>query len=661
VLLISSLKKSKLMRKEAMRLILAVLLFCSFQAFGQTTEPGEQYRPLVNQAGYNLGESKRFVCYGAQDGAPFRIINTRTDQTVFEGRILHYQGWFSEFNPIAAGDEYVVVVEGHGRSAPFWIADHLLEKVSSKLAYDFFVDVRGYEDLGVYDMSKVYGGGPSRDGGAYGLETVFEILFYASNPALFDRWKTEVGDEEAADLIDLILWHAEFAYQFFDYNGPVANRHGSLGYEGQPRMNYDFWNTLDHLAAVCAAYHSFLKPYLPEERYRQYRQVCLDNWEAYDRHKVVRYWTYSTKWVDAGFQEFNEMGNAFGQSVFRNLFMYLCEKNETTGRSDKFLQYAREGARDIIANWDFNNPRHMWWIRNAEHITPQALAWFLMVAPEQAPAGAREKLAAWAVHMKQKTSNFWKYRVHSETEWAHPKTKELGGAPALGGSMFAVAHLLNDPMLRNIGWAQVDFVFGVNPVGAHLSNKSDDRLAIGGYWAGVEEGWPQAHPDGYGRLGRVRGTLDGSPLDSQFPIAPQIKKIIGENEGQAFGKNAYATEGWNVSNRGWLSTLTFSTLGSQHVKVFDAAYEKQITTAEPGQTVTIELKAALNQDWNRKEEGWVLVYSEEAPPRKINVLETGENTGIFTATLPLQYPRDTAIRVVYGYLGFEKSAEIKLR
>jgi hypothetical protein len=105
------------------------------------------YKPFVNQAGYNLGESKRFVCYGAPDNTHFKIIDTKTQQTVFEGRMLNNQGWFSGFNPVTSGDEYIVDVEGRGQSAPFWIADHLVEKVSSKLAYDFFADVRGYEDL----------------------------------------------------------------------------------------------------------------------------------------------------------------------------------------------------------------------------------------------------------------------------------------------------------------------------------------------------------------------------------------------------------------------------------------------------------------------------------------------------------------------------------
>ncbi|MDO6518760.1 cellulase N-terminal Ig-like domain-containing protein [Zobellia uliginosa] len=644
------------------KILLAALLCASTYGSAQESTPDpKKFEPYVNQLGYNMGESKRFVCYGAEDDTPFQIINARTSKTVFEGKILNNEGWFSGFNPTGSNDEYIIKVEGHGNSVPFSVADHLLETASSKLAYDFFVDARGFADLETYDMASVYGGGPTRDVGAYGLEAVFEVLQYASNPALFDNWKTELGDKKVADLIDLILWHAEFAYKYIDYNGPVKTRHGTLGYQGQPRMTYDYWNTLDQLAAVCAAYHSFLKPYLPEETYQKYRKACLDNWEAYDRHKVVRFWTYSTKWVDKGFQEFNEMGNAYGQSVFRNLFMYECERHEKDGNPEKFLKWAQSGASDIITNWDFNNPRHMWWIRNAEHITPQALSFFLLLAPDKAPEGTKEKLEAWALHMKQKSNNFWKYRKHSETEWAHPKTKELGGAPALGGSMFAVAHLLNDPDLRALGWAQTDFVFGVNPVGTHLSNKSEDRVKIGGYWPGVEKGWPQSHPHGYGELGKVRGALDGSPLDGQFPIAEKLEAIEGKNEGRVFGKNAYATEGWGVSNRGWQATVTFSTLGSHSLKVFDAKYKEEISSVKPGQSITIQLKAALNLDRNAIDQGWVLLkHGEET--EKINLKESGANTGTFVGSFKI--PKNSSVSFLvlsYGYLGLDKSIRLDIK
>ncbi|CAM3333558.1 cellulase N-terminal Ig-like domain-containing protein [Zobellia roscoffensis] len=644
------------------RILFAALLCTSTYCTAQeTTSDSKKYEPYVNQLGYNLGESKRFVCYGAENDTPFHIINTTTSKVVFEGKMLNNEGWFSEFEPKEAQDEFVIKVDGHGSSVPFLVADHLMETASSKLAYDFFVDARGFDDLSTYDMAAVYGGGPTRDGGAYGLETIFEILQYASNPALFDNWKSELGDKKVADLIELILWHAEFAYKYVDYNGPVKKRHGTLGYQGQPRMTYDYWNTLDQLAAVCAAYHSFLKPYLDEETYQKYRKVCLDNWEAYDRHKVVRFWTYSTKWVDEGFQEFNEMGNAYGQSVFRNLFMYESERHEKDGSPEKYLKWAQSGASDIIKNWDFNNPRHMWWIRNAEHITPQALAYFLLLAPEKAPEGTKEKLEGWALHIKQKSNNFWKYRKHSETEWAHSKTKELGGAPALGGSMFAIAHLLNDPDLRALGWAQTDFVFGVNPVGTHLSNKSDARVKIGGYWKGVEKGWPQSHPHGYGELGSVRGTLDGSPLDSQFPIAEKIDAIEGKNEGRVFGKNAYATEGWGVSNRGWQATLTFSTLGSHNLKVFDGDFKDEISSVKSGQNITVQLNAALNIDRNAIDKGWVMLQSGQKS-EKIPLAETGINTGVFTSKFKIPKNLDVNyLELSYGFLGFEKKLKLDVQ
>lgn len=613
--------------------------------------------PIVNQAGYNLGEAKRFVCYGAPSGTAFMIIragdqDVQKPTPVFSGFIHQYAGDFSNFNPVDNPGEYIVRVPGYGDSHPFWIADHLMEKLSSRLGYQFFIDVRGSDDPIYSDESNVPGGGPSRDGGGYTLETVYEVLFYASNPALFDRWHSDFGNEQTPDLINLILWHAEFAFHHRDYTGPTGYRPYSIGYPGEELQTYDYQNTLDHLAAVCAGYHAFLKPYLDEEKYRRYRQACLQNWEAYERDRVVRYWVKSQKWVDIGWQEFNEMGNVFGQAVFRNLFMYLCERNEPDGQPEKFLAYARRAAKDMIENWDFDNPRHMWWIRNGEHITPQALAFFLMVAPESAPHGTREKLAGWAEHMKIKTDNFWHYRKHSETEWAHPRTKELGNT-GLGGSMFAIAHLLNDSELRALGWSQVNQVFGLNPAQAHYSNKSAERLEIGGYWDGVETGWPIAYPDGAGQLGEVRGALDGTPLDNMFPYLPE-QNTEGVNA-------AYATEGWAVSNRAWLSTIVFSTLGSHQLRILDSGREQEITVSKRGEEVIIELRAALNQDWTEVEKGWVFIHAGDEPPRKVEVAETGVNTGVFRAPLALDYPVGSNIKISYGYLGFEKRAEIRIQ
>ena len=643
--------------KKYMKTAVGAAALSMLLAFEANAQQFDKYYPLVNQTGYNLNEPKRFVCYGAPDDTPFYVINQRTGKVEYEGKMIFSQGWFSDFNPVTQ-DEYVIEVKGKGRSVPFWIADHLIEKVSSKLAYDFFVDVRGSEDPVHSNEAKVYGGGPSRDQGAFGLEALFEVLFYSSNPALFDNWTQELGDKKCADLIDLILWHAEFAYHHVEFNGPILTRHGTLGYEGEPRMVYDYWNTLDHLAPVCAAYHTFLKPYLSEEKYQAYRKTCLERWEKYDRHKTVRYWTYSTKWVDQGFQEFNEMGNVFGQSVFSNLFMYLCELNEPDGNPEKFLKYAQESAQDIIDNWDFNNPRHMWWIRNGEHITPQALEFFLLVAPDKAPAGTRKKLQAWARHIQQRCNNCWKYRSHSETEMAHPVTKELGGAPALGGSLFAAAHLLGDDALRKLGWAQVDFVFGVNPVGAHIGHKNEERLKLNGYWEGVENGWPDSHPNGYGMLGSCRGTLEGTPLDGQFP---KSNSTTTADDLDNIGNKCYATEGWAISNRGWMATLTFSTLGSQTVDVVTSE-GKTVTAAEAGDKLRIRLKAALNIDWNKKDKGWVEVKIDDKVVQRLPVEETAPNSGLFEGEYKIPAAASgKQLTFSYGYFGFDKKAQVTVK
>lgn len=643
--------------KKYMKTAVGAAALSMLLAFEANAQQFDKYYPLVNQAGYNLNEPKRFVCYGAPDDTPFYLINQRTGKIEYEGKMIFSQGWFSDFNPVTQ-DEYVIEVKGKGRSVPFWIADHLIEKVSSKLAYDFFVDVRGSEDPVHSNEAKVYGGGPSRDQGAFGLEALFEVLFYSSNPALFDNWTQELGDKKCADLIDLILWHAEFAYHHVEFNGPILTRHGTLGYEGESRMVYDYWNTLDHLAPVCAAYHTFLKPYLSEEKYQAYRKTCLERWEKYDRHKTVRYWTYSTKWVDQGFQEFNEMGNVFGQSVFSNLFMYLCELNEPDGNPEKFLKYAQESAQDIIDNWDFNNPRHMWWIRNGEHITPQALEFFLLVAPDKAPAGTRKKLQAWARHIQQRCNNCWKYRSHSETEMAHPVTKELGGAPALGGSLFAAAHLLGDDALRKLGWAQVDFVFGVNPVGAHIGHKSEERLKLNGYWEGVENGWPDSHPNGYGMLGSCRGTLEGTPLDGQFP---KSNSTTTADDLDNIGNKCYATEGWAISNRGWMATLTFSTLGSQTADVVTSE-GKPVTAAEAGDKLRVRLKAALNIDWNKKDKGWVEVKIDDKVVQRLPVEETAPNSGLFEGEYKVPaVASGKQLTFSYGYFGFDKKAQVTVK
>lgn len=134
-----------------------LLLLCFFVNHRALAQVNPLAVPLVNQAGYNRGEAKRFVCYEAADGTPFQIIRQADKAVVFSGKVTDRAGDFSAFNPKDARAEYVVAIKGREPSVPFRIADHLIEGISSKLAYDFFVDVRGSEDPVHANEAKVYG------------------------------------------------------------------------------------------------------------------------------------------------------------------------------------------------------------------------------------------------------------------------------------------------------------------------------------------------------------------------------------------------------------------------------------------------------------------------------------------------------------------------
>jgi len=649
---------------------------------------------IVNQMGYNLNEAKHFVCYTANEGTSFSIFpfengEAKTTNKLFSGKIKNHSGDFTGFNPPNSLSEYVVNIEGVGYSFPFWIQEHLMEKLSSKLAYQFFIDVRG--GYGIKTLpSNITGGGPSRDGGGQTLEALYEGLLYASNPALYDSWTNgltgfykmraeylsvdtfdystynnnfmNVWDVklQIPDLIKLILWHAEYCYNNMEFNGKAGGAYEEnldfdgvrqFGYAGTPLQSFDYQNMLDQLAAVCAFYPLFLNKYINEDQYQRYRKACLDRWELYERHKEVRYWVKSYKWIDEGYREFNEQGNAFGQGLFRNLMMYMSELTQPNGgQSAKFLKYAQDCASDIIKNWSFENPWHTWAMRNAEHITPQSLAFFYLTYPQLCPAGTKEKLQAYSDYIHKRTNNPWNYRTHNDTEWAHRKSKEIGTVCGLGGSLFAVSSATGDTKLRNVAWSQVNFVFGCNPANACLSYKSNARVALGGYWDGIECGWPHDFGWGAGELALCRGTMDGSPTNQAFPYQPDSAAL-------ADFPGVYGTEGWAVSNRAWMSTVALSTLGSHSVEVFDKN-KKQISNAKNGETITIQLVAALNIKPTIIEKGYVMVMPKTGSKFKLILDETSENSGVFEATFVVDKKYGESIDFSYGYMAFKKNKSI---
>lgn len=91
------------------------------------------------------------------------------------------------------------------------------------------------------------------------------------------------------------------------------------------------------------------------------------------------------------------------------------------------------------------------------------------------------------------------------------------------------------------------------------------------------------------------------------------------------------------------------------MKIFDADYKNEIRETKPNKTIIIELKAALNKNVKRKDKAWVYVNGE-----KLNVVETGVNTGVFTTEYSVSVGADK-LKASYGFMGFQKQSSVLVK
>jgi hypothetical protein len=124
------------------------------------------------------------------------------------------------------------------------------------------------------------------------------------------------------------------------------------------------------------------------------------------------------------------------------------------------------------------------------------------------------------------------------------------------------------------------------------------------------------------------------------------------------GLDAYATEGWAVSNRGWMATVTFSSLHATDIRFLDRRGNKT-EQARAGQSVRIRLRAPLNIETDKPDSGWVELKSPNGKVEKITVMETGADTGIFEASVPVS--GSVVWTASYGYWGFGKQALLTIK
>jgi hypothetical protein len=84
---------------------------------------------------------------------------------------------------------------------------------------------------------------------------------------------------------------------------------------------------------------------------------------------------------------------------------------------------------------------------------------------------------------------------------------------------------------------------------------------------------------------------------------------------------------------------------------------KKLNTSNSDKKVFVELRAPLNINPNQKDLAWVEQILENGDVIRVNLVETGEDTGIFSAALK-PYPGNKT-RLSYGYWGFRKEAVLK--
>ena len=97
------------------------------------------------------------------------------------------------------------------------------------------------------------------------------------------------------------------------------------------------------------------------------------------------------------------------------------------------------------------------------------------------------------------------------------------------------------------------------------------------------------------------------------------------------------------------------------MRILDEEAKKEITKAKAGQTIIVELRAALNQNRNAKDKGWVEISTGKDQMTRLELIETGHDTGIFVGKYTVPGTKVIeSVAIGYGYLGFRKERKVDI-
>lgn len=511
-------------------------------------DPSKHY-VFANQCGYNAGWPKRFTAPQSPDGTKFTVTAANDAKALFEGVIKGGIGDFTGFEPPAgSAGEYVIRVSGgelaEAVSHPFAIQPRLLQNIALEINARFMQDARSV--VGTHPSA--YGGGAFRDSTYYTFEMPSLVLLYLSDPAWFDKLPVEIdANAEKARILDpkFALVKAPndqdalaTARRYYnELEQPVGERvpdiirviHWGVGFylldpqqhdpSKDPLGNKIHSQTIEQFAFFLYGYPAY-KQYIPEAFFKRVADFTFEQWEKVGLFNV-----------DTTVGDFKGR-HCPGHSIMPSLMMHEVAKRLGRDDAGRYLDAAVAQAKWVVEKLDPADPLVTKGQRMSEHKLVPALAMLLRDYPQAAPAGTKPWLSKWADAIIARSANLWDFRKYAENQWTLPKRppgfdagvgggagwNEPGNLAACAASTVAAAAVLDDPAkakrLFEIGVAQIDNLFGRNPVGAHTSHNVKN-------YAGTDRGWPSKFPDNVcARLELVRGTINSSASDEHYPFNP---------------------------------------------------------------------------------------------------------------------------------------------
>lgn len=579
-------------------------------------EPEPKIPPIyLNQSGFNLNKPKRFTVPGGSDGAIFEIVNMRTGQSEYQGKIHQNIGDFSDFNPDSR-DEFTVRIADQS-SYPFRIGHWWLERVTYHNAVLFMAQSRHY--LGTH-KGKCKGSYGWRDDHHFGWELNTLVPQLLSNPSAYRRMpqtisyqnkegfngKLEPFNEAAPDIVKLIHFGADVIV--------------SSG------LDHAFFK--EQLAYFLYAW-PVLKEWLPQQNYTVVHDYAFSIWGKKDSEHH-RYGENHNL-----FEVKTRVGTTKGEyppghSIQPNLMMYEVAKREARADAEKYFRAAYEQTLWIIEKLDWRDPLTTKGQRVSEHLTMTGLGMFLKAYPDRAPKGLLEKIEEWKKVVISRSGNMWDFRKLSDNQWcptgpARTMWNEPGnllGFPACAlAAMIATPASPYNKRLYEISIAQMDNAFGRNPTGRCFSYDAPREIE------GCDLGWFSYYRGGIGQLGDVRFVFDGAPKNEHYPYNPQIGNIGW-------------TEGWIQFNTAFNASLAYM-----------ACYDTQLVARRNEDKIEIRLKTPLNFDYDKIETAIVEVKAGGKTTR-VELHEESENSAYFSGQMTA-LAAETTISYGFGYFGTE--------